>query len=73
MVLTSAGLCLSSWIKLYASFAENRFAFVLFGQSIGAISQVLAFGLAARVTGVWFGASEVSFACALAVFGDQVK
>lgn len=72
MVCTSAGLCIGAWIKLYASFAQDRFAYALFGQSIGAISQVLAFGLAARVTGVWFGADEVSFACALAVFGDQV-
>lgn len=71
MVLTSAGLCLGSWIKLYASFAQDRFAFALFGQSVGAVSQVLAFGLAARVTGVWFGPNEVSFACSLAVFGDQ--
>lgn len=71
-MLSCAGLTIGAWIKVYASISPDRFPFVLLGQAIEAIFQVLIFGLAARVVGVWFGSNEISFACALAVFGDQV-
>ncbi|KAK7575863.1 hypothetical protein V9T40_012149 [Parthenolecanium corni] len=66
------GLALGAWIKVYASTNSSLFAFVLTGQATQAVFQVLAFGFAARVAALWFGSHEVSFACALAVFGDQL-
>lgn len=53
--------------------ASDRYPYVMLGQGTEAVFQVLAFGLAAKVAAIWFGANEVSFACALAVFGDQVS
>lgn len=72
LLLSCAGLSVGAWIKLIASFEKDLFFLVLLGQGVIAIFQVLAFGLAAKVAAVWFAANQVSFACALAVFGDQV-
>lgn len=71
MIIGATGIAIGAWIKVF-SVAPDRFIFVLIGQTFQAVFQILTFGLAARFTAIWFGASEISIAGALALFGDQV-
>lgn len=72
LIISCGGLCAGIWIKYYGSMSPDRFSYVMLGQSVEAVFQVLAFGFAAKIAALWFGGNEVSFACALAVFGDQL-
>lgn len=72
MLLTVLGMCLGTWIKVYGSFAPDRYMFIMFGQTLVAGFQVLSFGLAPRISAIWFGPNEVSTACSIAFFGDQL-
>ncbi|XP_076313105.1 choline/ethanolamine transporter flvcr2a-like isoform X1 [Tachypleus tridentatus] len=67
----SFGTCLGSWIKC-ASLSPDRFAVTMFGQTITAMSQVFILGIPPRLAAVWFGENEVSRACSVGVFGNQL-
>jgi FLVCR family feline leukemia virus subgroup C receptor-related protein len=42
------------------------------GQTIVAIAQIFVLGIPAQLAATWFPSSQVSSACAIGVFGNQV-
>uniref|UniRef100_A0A8C2ZV70 FLVCR choline and putative heme transporter 2 n=1 Tax=Cyclopterus lumpus TaxID=8103 RepID=A0A8C2ZV70_CYCLU len=60
-----------SWIKV-ASAKSNLFGLTMFGQFVSAVAQVFILGMPSRMASVWFGAGEVSTACSIGVFGNQL-
>lgn len=66
------GTCAGSWIKV-GSVSPDRFWVGFLGQAIVALSQVFVLSVPARLAAVWFGPSQVSSACSIGVFGNQVK
>ncbi|KAL0279177.1 UNVERIFIED_CONTAM: hypothetical protein PYX00_000786 [Menopon gallinae] len=67
----SAGTCLGAWIKL-GSVSPDRFYVAFIGHSIVACSQVFVLSVPARLAAVWFGPDQVSSACSIGVFGNQL-
>ena len=53
--------------------APDRYMVLLGAQVVNAIGQCFILSIPARLAGVWFGASEVSTATAIGVFGNQVR
>jgi FLVCR family feline leukemia virus subgroup C receptor-related protein len=49
------------------------FAVAFVGQTLVAVSQVFILSVPARLAAVWFGPKEVSSACSIGVFGNQVS
>ena len=45
----------------------------MIGQTVTAISQVFILGVPPNVAAVWFGPEQVSSACSIGVFGNQVR
>lgn len=64
--------CAGTWIKV-ASVRPGLFWLTMLGQGAGALSQVFILGIPSNLASVWFGADEVSTACAIGVFGNQVR
>ncbi|XP_045470838.1 uncharacterized MFS-type transporter C09D4.1 [Harmonia axyridis] len=71
IILGISGTCIGSWIKVL-SIAPDRFYIGFLGQSIVALSQVFVLSVPARLAAVWFGPSQVSSACSIGVFGNQL-
>ena len=67
----SALNCLGAWVKL-GSLKPHLFPVTVLGQVICSVAQVFILGMPSRIASVWFGANEVSTACSIAVFGNQV-
>ncbi|KAJ8947408.1 hypothetical protein NQ318_009614 [Aromia moschata] len=65
------GTCLGSWVKVGAVHSD-RFWLVFIGQSLIAFSQVFVLSAPARIAAIWFGPSQVSSACSIGVFGNQL-
>ncbi|XP_072479622.1 choline/ethanolamine transporter FLVCR2 [Notamacropus eugenii] len=63
--------CVGAWVKV-GSLKPNLFAVTVLGQFICAVAQVFILGMPSRIAAVWFSEREVSTACSLAVFGNQV-
>lgn len=63
--------CLGTWIKV-ASVREDLFAVTFLGQFCCSLAQVFILGMPSRIASVWFGSEEVSTACSIGVFGNQV-
>ncbi|XP_045419500.1 feline leukemia virus subgroup C receptor-related protein 2 isoform X2 [Lemur catta] len=63
--------CLGAWVKL-GSLQPHLFAVTVLGQVICSVAQVFILGMPSRLASVWFGANEVSTACSVAVFGNQL-
>lgn len=72
MVAGAFGTMIGAWFKV-ASSRPDRFYMTMIGQTIVASSQVFILNLPARLAAVWFGPSEVSTACSIGVFGNQVN
>lgn len=51
----------------------DLFYVAFIGQSIVAASQVFILSLPAKLAAVWFGPNQVSSACSIGVFGNQVS
>lgn len=66
------GTTLGSWIKVF-SVSPDRFWITFFGQSLVALSQTFILSVPARLAAVWFGPDQVSSACSIGVFGNQVS
>lgn len=66
-LLTAIG----AWVKC-GSVNSDRFFVLMIGQTICAIAQVFTLGIPARLSSLWFGASEVSTATSIGVFGNQL-
>ncbi|XP_055603517.1 feline leukemia virus subgroup C receptor-related protein 2 [Uranotaenia lowii] len=65
------GTCLGAWIKCF-SVQPDLFWVGFMGQSVVAASQVFILSLPAKVAAVWFGPDQVSSACSIGVFGNQL-
>ncbi|XP_048218265.1 feline leukemia virus subgroup C receptor-related protein 2 [Perognathus longimembris pacificus] len=70
-LLGSALNCLGAWVKL-GSLRPHLFPVTVVGQVICSVAQVFILGMPSRIASVWFGPNEVSTACSLAVFGNQL-
>lgn len=66
------GTCLGAWIKVLA-IEPHLFWVAFIGQAIVATSQVFILSLPAKLAAVWFGPNQVSSACSIGVFGNQVS
>lgn len=60
-----------SWVKVLSA-SPDRFYVAFIGQALVGIAQIFILGVPARLAAVWFGSRQVSTACALGVFGNQV-
>ncbi|KAJ7422995.1 Feline leukemia virus subgroup C receptor-related protein 1 [Pitangus sulphuratus] len=70
--LLGSGLnALGAWLKC-GSLAPQRYPITLAAQAVCAVAQVFILGLPSRIASVWFGPTEVSTACAVAVLGNQL-
>ncbi|XP_021935727.1 uncharacterized MFS-type transporter C09D4.1-like isoform X2 [Zootermopsis nevadensis] len=69
--LGALGTALGSWIKA-VSVAPDRFWVTFTGQTFVAISQVFLLSIPPRLAAVWFGSNQVSTACSIGVFGNQL-
>ncbi|XP_050091540.1 feline leukemia virus subgroup C receptor-related protein 2 [Anopheles aquasalis] len=65
------GTCAGAWVKCF-SVSPELFWVGFIGQSIVAASQVFILSLPAKVAAVWFGPDQVSSACSIGVFGNQL-
>ncbi|CAO1365862.1 unnamed protein product, partial [Diamesa serratosioi] len=65
------GTCLGAWIKVFA-IEPHLFWVAFIGQAIVATSQVFILSLPAKLAAVWFGPNQVSSACSIGVFGNQL-
>lgn len=63
--------CTGTWIKV-ASAKPNLFPITFLGQVMCSVAQVFILGMPSRIASVWFGSNEVSTACSIGVFGNQV-
>uniref|UniRef100_A0A3Q1G0E2 FLVCR choline and putative heme transporter 2 n=1 Tax=Acanthochromis polyacanthus TaxID=80966 RepID=A0A3Q1G0E2_9TELE len=63
--------CAGTWIKV-ASAKPELFWVTMVGQLLSSLAQVFILGMPARLASVWFGADEVSTACSIGVFGNQM-
>ncbi|XP_075804215.1 choline/ethanolamine transporter FLVCR2 [Microtus pennsylvanicus] len=70
-IIGSALNCLGAWVKL-GSLEPHLFPVTVVGQVICSVAQVFILGMPSRIASVWFGADEVSTACSVAVFGNQL-
>lgn len=67
----SALNCLGAWVKT-GSAEPHLFPVTILGQIICSLAQVFILGMPSRIASVWFGPREISSACSIAVFGNQV-
>ncbi|XP_028996860.1 feline leukemia virus subgroup C receptor-related protein 2 isoform X2 [Betta splendens] len=70
-LVATAFNCAGTWIKV-ASVRPNLFAVTLLGQFSSSFAQVFILGMPSRIASVWFGSREVSSACSIGVFGNQL-
>lgn len=63
--------CAGTWIKV-ASVRPNLFYVTFLGQFCCSFAQVFILGMPSRIASVWFGSEEVSTACSIGVFGNQL-
>lgn len=70
-IIGSFGTCAGSWLKVF-SVPQDMFWLGFTGQTVVAISQVFILNVPPRLAAVWFGADQVSSACSIGVFGNQL-
>lgn len=66
------GTALGSWVKVFST-GQDQFWIAFIGQTIVASSQCFILSVPARLAAVWFGPDQVSSACSIGVFGNQVS
>lgn len=66
-ILNSVG----AWVKVF-SVGPDLFWLTFVGQTIVAVSQTFILSVPARLAAVWFGPDQVSSACSIGVFGNQL-
>ncbi|XP_063227089.1 uncharacterized MFS-type transporter C09D4.1-like [Bacillus rossius redtenbacheri] len=71
LLLGAAGTALGAWLKVLGT-ARDHFWVVLAGQTVVASSQVFILSVPPRLAAVWFPAHQVSSACSVGVFGNQL-
>ncbi|XP_069675406.1 choline/ethanolamine transporter flvcr2a-like [Periplaneta americana] len=60
-----------SWLKVLSA-SPDLFYLAFIGQALVGTAQIFILGVPARLAAVWFGPKQVSTACSLGVFGNQV-
>ncbi|XP_063351971.1 heme transporter FLVCR2 isoform X3 [Pelmatolapia mariae] len=70
-LIATALNCAGTWIKV-ASVRPNLFSVTFLGQFCCSFAQVFILGMPSRIASVWFGSEEVSTACSIGVFGNQL-
>lgn len=65
-------VCNNSLVQVFSS-QPHQFALSMVGQVIVACSQIFILSIPPRLAAVWFSPEEVSKACAIGVFGNQVN
>ncbi|CAH2989603.1 unnamed protein product [Chilo suppressalis] len=70
-IIGSFGTCAGAWLKVL-SVPQDMFWLGFMGQTVVAISQVFILNVPPRLAAVWFGANQVSSACSIGVFGNQL-
>uniref|UniRef100_A0A0K0G0V9 MFS domain-containing protein n=1 Tax=Strongyloides venezuelensis TaxID=75913 RepID=A0A0K0G0V9_STRVS len=71
VLIGAAGNAVGALIKCFSA-SPDGFWLTFIGQTISASSQVFILGIPPRLASVWFGANEVSTACGVGVFGNQL-
>ncbi|KAG8312594.1 hypothetical protein J6590_020514 [Homalodisca vitripennis] len=71
VILGALGTCGGAWIKVL-SVGQDRFYVTFLGQSVVALSQIFVLSVPAPLAATWFGPNEVSSACSIGVFGNQL-
>lgn len=71
LLIGSFGTAAGAWIKVL-SVAPDRFYVALIGQTMAAISQVFILSVPPNIAATWFGSNQVSSACSIGVFGNQL-
>ncbi|KAG8448955.1 hypothetical protein GDO86_015865 [Hymenochirus boettgeri] len=72
IALIGSGMnCVGAWIKT-CSARPDLYGVTLFGQLVCAVAQVFILGMPSHLASVWFSSSEVSTACSIGVFGNQL-
>ncbi|OXB66847.1 hypothetical protein ASZ78_003549 [Callipepla squamata] len=71
-LLGSALNALGAWVKL-GSLRPQLFSVTVLGQVVCSVAQVFILGMPSRIASVWFSSREVSTACSIAVFGNQIQ
>ncbi|XP_019872023.1 uncharacterized MFS-type transporter C09D4.1 [Aethina tumida] len=69
--ITSTSLTLMGNLVKLLSTPKDKFYLVIIGQGLCAIGQVYMITIPSKFAAMWFGAEEVSTACALAILGTQ--
>lgn len=67
----AVGTTLGAWIKVL-SVAPDRYWVTFVGHTLVALSQTFVLSVPSRLAAVWFGPDQVSSACSIGVFGNQV-
>ncbi|KAM7367944.1 hypothetical protein PAMP_014209 [Pampus punctatissimus] len=70
-IVATALNCAGTWIKV-ASVRPNLFAVTFLGQLFCSFAQLFILGMPSKIASVWFGSDEVSTACSIGVFGNQL-
>ncbi|XP_062406213.1 heme transporter FLVCR2-like isoform X4 [Sardina pilchardus] len=70
-LIATAMNCVGTWIKV-ASARPDLFAVTFLGQFCSSFAQVFILGMPSRIASVWFSSEEVSTACSIGVFGNQL-
>lgn len=71
VLVGSAFNCIGAWIKI-GSAGPNLFPVTFLGQFVCSIATVFVLGIPSYLASVWFGEKEVSTACSIGVWGNQV-
>ncbi|XP_043490525.1 feline leukemia virus subgroup C receptor-related protein 1 [Polistes fuscatus] len=71
VIMGAIGTAIGSWVKVF-SVSPNLFWITFIGHTIVAVSQTFVLSVPARLAAVWFGPDQVSSACSIGVFGNQL-
>ncbi|XP_046662119.1 feline leukemia virus subgroup C receptor-related protein 2-like isoform X2 [Homalodisca vitripennis] len=71
VILGAAMMCVGAWIKVWTA-QPDQFALTFLGQLIVGVAQMFTLGVPARLAAIWFPQHQVSTACAIGVFGNQL-
>ncbi|KAK5623546.1 Feline leukemia virus subgroup C receptor- protein 2 [Crenichthys baileyi] len=63
--------CTGTWVKV-VSVRPDLFPVTFLGQFCSSLAQVFILGMPSKIASVWFGSEEVSTACSIGVFGNQL-
>ena len=71
IILGAFGTCLGCWTKVFG-INKSGFPIVFTGQVLTAMSEVFILGIPSELAANWFPSTQVSLACAIGVFGNQM-